>query len=115
MEINASDLNRLVTLEAYSFTQGSAGGITPELVESIANVWADVTQMSGGEQVNQNQDRNFSDYKIVLRYRPQLNEKWIILYEGQRMAIKQMQVDNTGYKRYWIIFCSTLIGQNNWS
>ena len=114
-EILASNLNRQVNLEAYDYTKGSAGGLTPVLIETLVNVWAQVDQLSGGDVINQGQDKNFAGYKIILRYRPELNEKWIIFYEGQRMKIKQMQVDNTAYKRYWIIYCSTSIQQQDWS
>jgi SPP1 family predicted phage head-tail adaptor len=114
-QISASDLDRLVDLESYGFSIGDAGGSTAIPEETITGVWASVVQQGGGDFINQGQDRNFADYKVIIRYRPQLTENWIIVYEGLRMKIKQMQVDDTAYKRYLIIYCSTSIQQTSWS
>jgi SPP1 family predicted phage head-tail adaptor len=114
-QIAASDLNRQVTLQSYSFTQNDNGGVTPVLAEEIPGIWAKVDELNGGNMINQGQDKNFADYRVTIRYRPQVTENWTIIYEGQTLKIKQMQVDNTAYKRYWIIFASTSIQQQSWS
>lgn len=114
-QINASELNRLVTLESYDFTTGDSGGITPVLAESLTDIWAKVESLNGGNVINQGQDKNFADFRITIRYRPQVTENWTINYEGQTLKIKQMQVDNTAYKRYLIIYASTTIKQESWS
>lgn len=113
--INASDLNRLVILESYTFTTNDSGGTSPVLAESIPNVWAKVEELSGGNVINQGQDKNFAEYRISIRYRPQVTENWNIIYEGQTLKIKQMQIDNTAYKRYLIIYASTTKQQESWS
>jgi SPP1 family predicted phage head-tail adaptor len=114
-QIAASDLNRQVTLQSYSFTQNDSGGVSPVLAEEIPDIWAKVDELNGGNVINQGQDKNFADFRITIRYRPQVTENWNIIYEGQTLKIKQMQVDNTAYKRYWIIFASTSIQQQSWS
>jgi SPP1 family predicted phage head-tail adaptor len=114
-QIAASDLNRQVTLQSYSFTQNDSGGVAPVLAEEIPDIWAKVDELNGGNVINQGQDKNFADYRITIRYRPQVTENWTIIYEGQTLKIKQMQVDNTAYKRFWIIFASTSIQQQSWS
>ena len=114
-QINASDLNRLVTLESYDYSQNDSGGVTPVLAEQLAGIWAKVDELNGGNIINQGQDKNFADYRITVRYRPQVTENWLIIYEGKTLKIKQMQVDDTSYKRYLIIFASTTIQQQSWS
>src|SRR6185312_7066821 len=113
--INASELNRQITLESYTFSKNDAGGIAPVLAESITNVWSKVKALNGGNVINQGQDKNFADYQITIRYRPQVTENWTINYEGQTLKIKQMQVDDESYKRYLTIYASTDIQQQSWS
>lgn len=114
MEINASDLNRQVTLESYDYSQNDSGGTSAVLAEQITT-WANIVQLSGGDVINQGQDKNFSDFKITIRYRPQITENWNIVYEGMTLKIKQMQVDNPAYKRYIIISASTTLQPSSWS
>jgi SPP1 family predicted phage head-tail adaptor len=109
-----SQLNRLVTLESYTYSQNDSGGIAPVLAEQLTNIWAKVDELNGGNVINQGQDKNFADFRITIRYRPQVNENWNIVYEGQTLKIKQMQLDNTAYKRYMIIYASTTLEQS-WS
>lgn len=112
--MTASELNRLITLESFTYSQNDSGGITPVLAEQLTNVWAKVEELNGGNVINQGQDKNYADFRITIRYHSQVNENWNIIYEGQTLKIKQMQLDNTAYKRYMIIYCSTDI-QHNWS
>ena len=113
--ISPSELNRLVNLVSYTYTQNDSGGLTPVIAEQITGAWATVDQLGGDARINQGQDKNFANYKIIVRYRSQMTENWMIVYEGQTMKIKQMQVDDTSYKRFWIIYCSTSIQQQSWS
>jgi SPP1 family predicted phage head-tail adaptor len=112
--MTASELNRLITLESYNYSTNDSGGITPVLAEQLTNIWAKVDELNGGNVINQGQDKNFADFRITIRYRPQVNENWNIIYEGQTLKIKQMQLDNTAYKRYMIIYASTTLEQS-WS
>jgi SPP1 family predicted phage head-tail adaptor len=115
MIISQPTLNRLITLENYSFSTNDAGGVAPVLAESLTNIWANVKPLNGGNVINQGQDKNFADYQITIRYRPQVNETWTINYNGQTLMIKQMQVDDEAYKRYLTIYASTTIKHQSWS
>jgi SPP1 family predicted phage head-tail adaptor len=114
-QISASDLNRLVTLESYTYSTNSAGGIAAVLADSLVDIWANVKPLNGGNVINQGQDKNFAYFEITIRYRPQVTENWTINYNGQTLKIKQMQVDDESYKRYLIIYASTTLQQQSWS
>lgn len=113
--INASDLNRLVTLESYTYTQNDSGGTNPVLAEEIPDVWAIVEQKGGSMGFNQAQMMADATYQITIRYRPQVTTNWNIIYEGQIFMINKIVFDNPAYKRYMIIDCSVSISQQSWS
>lgn len=113
--MKASELNRLITLQSYSYAQNNSGGIAPVLAEELTDVWAKIKPLSGGSVINQGQDKNYADYQITIRYQTQITENWSIIYEGQTLKIKQMQVDDEAYKRFLIIYASTTIKQESWS
>ena len=115
MVVNPSQFTRLVDLVSYGYSTGDSGGVTPVLEETISSVWAKVEPLNGGNVINQGQDKNFADFRITIRYRPQVTENWNIIYQGQTLKVKQMQVDDEGYKRYLIIYASTTINQQGWS
>lgn len=112
--ITTSQLNRQLTLISYDYLPGDSGGLTPVVAEQMT-IWGNVIPLNGGSAVNFGQEKNFADYKITIRYHSQVTENWNIIYEGKTLSIKQMQVDDEGYKRYLTIFASTSIQQQSWS
>lgn len=110
-----SELNQLVSLLAYTSTQNDTGTISATLAEQIDNVWAKIEQLGGSADTNQAQQLSTANYKITIRYLPQLTENWLISYGNSVFKINQLQVDNPAYKRYHIAYCSVTIQQTNWS
>jgi SPP1 family predicted phage head-tail adaptor len=113
--IAASDLNRLITLESYSYSQNDSGGLTPVLAEQLTDVWANIQQKGGDMRFNQAQMMADATYQITIRYKPQVTTNWNIIYEGQTYMINKIVLDNPAYKRFMIIDCSVSISQQSWS
>ena len=113
--ITASNLNRLVTLKSYTYSQGDAGGSTPVLAEQIDNVWASIEQKGGNMNFNQAQMMEDATYQVTIRYKPQVTTNWNIEYEGQVFKINKIVLDNEAYKRYMIIDCTVSVSQQSWS
>lgn len=113
--ITPSELNQLVSLVAYTSSQNDTGTITATNAETIDGVWANIKQLGGDTNTAQGQQISNAQYKIVIRYLPQMTENWLIVYNDITLKITQMQVDNPAYMRYLIIYCSTTIQQTSWS
>lgn len=110
-----SELNQIISLLAYTSTQNDTGTVSATLIEQIDNVWAKIEQLGGHTDTNQAQQLSTANYRITVRYLPQLTENWLISYGNSVFKITQMQVDNPAYKRYLIIYCSITIQQTDWS
>lgn len=111
---NPSELNRRISARAYDFTKATGGGLIPVLVETI-DTWAKIEQLSGSTDTTQSQQQSNAQYRVTIRYRAQINENWLFVYEGLVLKISQLQVDNPAYKRYWIAYCTTTNQLSDWS
>lgn len=108
-------LNRRVTLSAYDSIQDVVYGGNQLVLKETFDTWAQVVQKGGSTGINQGQMKSDFTYVITIRFRPQVSENWNITYEGQTLIINQLQVDDPGYKRYLIIYCSVSEQQQSWS
>ena len=110
-----SELNQLVDLVAYTYSQNTTGTVSAMVAETIPGVWARVKQRGGATNTMEAQQISTAQYEVVIRYLPQFTENWQIRWDGLTFKIDQIQYDNPAYRRYLIVSCSTLIKQENWS
>lgn len=114
MSVTASELTRRVTMASYDFEQKDSGGTSPVLVESF-DTWAKVEQNGGSMGANQAQMMADATYQVTIRYRPQVNQSWNIIYEGQTFRIDKIVIERPGYKEFLVIDCSVSIQIESWS
>lgn len=104
--VKPSEFNRRIILRNYNYVQGTNGGITPTLIESVT-VWAKVENKSGNITTEQAQVQ-WQDYtRVTIRFQSKFNSNWVIDYEGQRYTISSLSVENEGYKEYLVFKCGT--------
>ena len=112
--MNVSEFNRRGTMTAYDYDQRDSGGTYRVFRESI-DIWCKIENLSVSTNPTQAQMKTDASYKITARYNPVFTTNWVFSYEGIDMMIKDISVDNEGYKRFMIFYCSTTIKQESWS
>lgn len=114
MDIRPSEFTRRVIIVAYDYVQKDSGGTSPIVAESF-ETWAKVEQKGGSMGANQAQLMADATYQVTLRYRPQVNQSWNIVYEGQTFKIDKIVIQYPQYKEFMIIDCSVSIQIESWS
>ncbi len=112
--MKVSNFNRMITLQAFSFVQDNAGGVSTDPVK-IIDAWAHVEQIGGQTGPSQSQIMSDSTYKISIRYRRAITTNWLVVYENQTMKIDRIVTESEGYKSFMILYCSVSIAQTDWS
>ncbi len=112
----ASELTRRVTMVSYDYVQASdgAGGVNPVIAETF-DTWARVEQKGGSMGANQAQLMADATYQVTIRYRPQINQNWNIIYEGQTFKIDKIVIERPNYKEFLVIDCSVSVQITSWS
>lgn len=114
MDIRPSEFTRRITMVSYDYVQTDSGGTNTVLAESF-ETWAKVEQKGGSMGANQAQLMADATYQITLRYRPQVNQSWNIIYESQTFKIDKIIIKEPFYKEFFIIDCSVSIQITSWS
>lgn len=102
-------LNRRITVIVPGVTQNDQGGNEAITIDSW-DKWAQVGNRTGSNQF-QNQQQTWSyDYKITMRHESSRPTKsnYEIQYEGYRLKIESISIDEEGYKGYEICRCSKI-------
>ena len=113
-------LNRVVTIEVWEYSQDDAGGTTGSVVDSWQQRAAiiDRSGMSGGNSPlrfgrtvttnnNNNAQQQFSySTKVIVRFIRALQTNYTLLYEGFRYTIEEVNIDTQGHKNFYILRCS---------
>lgn len=114
MSVTASELTRRVTMVSYDFQQMDSGGVNPVIAETF-KTWAKIEQKGGSMGPNQAQLMADATYQVTIRYRPQVNQNWNIIYEGQTFKIDKIVIERPNYKEFLVIGCSVSIQIESWS
>jgi SPP1 family predicted phage head-tail adaptor len=87
MGVRAGRLNRRVALQSMSDATG-AGGTVTETWTTQATVWAHVEPQGGGEQVDGQQVQGSVSYRITIRHRSDMTNKWRAVWDSRTLAIR---------------------------
>ena len=106
----AGQLNRVVNIEIWQFTQDDGGGVIGSVQESWqqrANVEDRTGYRSsyGSQGVDQAQQQWEYQYKFVLRYIRPIQSNYTIVYDGYRYTIDEVALSSEGHKRFYHIVC----------
>ena len=81
------DLRERVELQSMSPTRDAIGGEVQGWT-TLANVWAQVTPMSAGEQYRRQQMQASAQWKVTIRYRADITSKMRVLWSGRTFQVK---------------------------
>lgn len=100
--LNAGRLRKKVVIYGYQEADSPLGGKKVVLAEK-AMVWAEMKPVRGTEFLEYYRDANALQYKITIRYRPDLTEKDVLVY-GERQfeinSIININEDNVALEIY---------------
>jgi len=98
IKIGRMDLR--ITFRQSTDTQSDSGA-TVESFADVATVWANVTANgSGSERFVMEKETAFNRKFFTIRYRTDLNEKMILIYESEEYDIKSLQELENTRKRF---------------
>ena len=80
--MRSGKIHRRITLKRYESTTDSVGGITESFV-TVATIWAEKLDIRGRDFFAANQVNSDITTKFRIRYRPDVNPSWRIVYEGK--------------------------------
>jgi len=101
------NLNRRIEIVVFGATQNDMGGNVATEIDSWPK-WAHIDQRSGFNVMQNDQNVWPYDYKVIMRHertRP-TKSNYEIRYEGYRLKINSISIDDEGYKGYEIARCS---------
>lgn len=87
--LNAGHLRKKVDIYGYQETDSPLGGEKVILAKK-ATVRAELKPVRGAEFLEYYRDANALQYKITIRYRPDLTEKDVILYGKRQFEINSI-------------------------
>lgn len=87
--LNAGRLRKKVDIYGYQETDSPLGGEKVILAKK-ATVRAELKPVRGAEFLEYYRDANALQYKITIRYRPDLTEKDVILYGKRQLEINSI-------------------------
>lgn len=87
--LDAGRLNKKVTIYGYTEIDSPLGGKKVALAKK-AKVWAELKPVRGTEFLEYYRDTNELQYKITIRYRPDVTEKDVILYKKRQFEINSI-------------------------
>jgi SPP1 family predicted phage head-tail adaptor len=80
------ELNQRVTFQSRAETRTASGGAQKSLVD-VDTVWAKVEARRGRERKEAERPDATSDYLVVIRYRDDIDPRWVISWNGRIMNI----------------------------
>ncbi len=114
-------LNRVVTLEVWGYSQDDGGGAAGTVIDSWTQRASviDRSGMTGGNSplrfgrtsgtgssdANAQQQFSYST-KIIVRFLRTIQTNYTLLYEGFRYTIQEVNIDTQGHKDFYIIRAS---------
>ena len=98
-------MNRRINCTNYGSSKSDSGGAIA-VVNSQFSVWAQIDDRSGSFQNSQKDNKWVYDYKVTVRFRGDITSRTIFVYEGIKMHINSLSIQNEGMKNYLIAQCS---------
>ena len=99
------EMNRRVLIEAWGFTPDGFGGNVAAVASSFS-VWAQVENRSGGMSLFSGQENYNYDYKITVRWHPDIKKENTIFYAGKRLKIFNVSLVDEGKDRFYNLRCA---------
>lgn len=87
--LDSGRLRKKVTVYGYQEEDSSLGGKKVRLVKKTT-VWAELKPSRGTEFLEYYKDANALQYKITIRYRQDIAEKDILVYNGRQFEINSI-------------------------
>lgn len=87
--LNAGRLRKKVDIYGYREIDSELGGKKVVLAKK-ATVWAELRPVRGTEFLEYYRETNALQYKITIRYRPDLTEKDVLLYGSRQFEINSI-------------------------
>lgn len=102
--MNIGRLNKRVSIFRYSETETALGGVKTEL-KRIATVWAELRPMRGTEFLEYYREANALQYKVTMRWRADLTEKDVLVFEGRQFEINSI-INIMEGRTYMEVYCT---------
>ena len=83
----AGELDQRVDIRREVLTPDAMGG-GAHTFETLATVWAKIRPLSGGERREADRTASSANYAAVIRYRNDITEADIIVWNGERFNIR---------------------------
>lgn len=97
MGINAGRLRKKICIMRYKNEENQLGGTVVKL-EPFKTVYAEIRPLRGKEYLEYYKDNNSLEYKITVRYIPDLSPSDVLKYRGRQFLINSIiDVEEQGY------------------
>lgn len=87
--VNPGRLNRKLSIYRYINTQSGMNSRQSKLVK-VRTVWAEMKPTRGTEFLEYYKDANALQYKVTMRYIPDLTEKDVLVHNGRQYEINSV-------------------------
>jgi SPP1 family predicted phage head-tail adaptor len=88
--MNPGDLNRRITIQTFTPTRDSLGAEI-ETWSTLAEIWAQVTNVAGGEIYAADKILSQTTHRITIYYRSDLTAKMRVVYNGTAYDVLMVQ------------------------
>lgn len=84
--VNPGRLNRRVDIYRYQTVETELGS-SKQVLAYDRTVWAELKPTRGTEFLQYYKEANALQFKVTMRYRPELTEKDVLVYDGRQFEI----------------------------
>ena len=102
--INIGRRNKRVSIYRYAETETALGGTRTEL-KPVATVWAELRPVRGTEFLEYYREANALQYKVTMRWRSDLTEKDVLVFEGRQFEINSI-INIMEGRTYMEVYCT---------
>jgi len=85
-KVKISELREVIQIQSLGRIRDGMGGYT-ETYEDLLQVWAKITPQRGKEIITAGQIQGQTPWKILMRYRPEVREDQIVIWQDRRLKI----------------------------
>jgi SPP1 family predicted phage head-tail adaptor len=102
--INVGRLNKRITIYRYKDIETGIGGFKTGLAK-VTSVWAELRPMRGTEFLEYYREANALQYKITMRWRKDLTEKDVLVFDGRQFEINSI-INIMEGNTYMEVYCT---------
>lgn len=88
--LDAGRLNKIVQIYGYEDTVDALNQRLTSLTLKHANVWAEIHPLRAYERIESNQTTDAVSYRIIIRYKPDVTQKDVIVRGSRQFDITGM-------------------------